>query len=709
MNMVRSMLKEKQFPKYLWGEAASTAAYILNRCPSKRLEGVTPEEVWSNNKLDVSHLRVFGSIGYKHVHEQLRRKLDDKGEKMILLGYHPTGGYKLFNPISKQIMVSRDVMFDESKGWNSESNKDEQYSQVIIESVDAETNEDQNEESGGACTSNALRRSQRDTRISGRLKGFEMIYDADVNEDEDIVHFALFFETEPVTFEEAILNSKWVDAMKDELRSIEKNQVWELVTLPKAKRPISLRWVFKTKTDPTGKVVKHKARLVVCGFLQKPDIDYKEVFASVARIETIRIVVAIANSKGWIMYQLDVKSAFLNGPLDKEVYVSQPPGFEIKEQETKVYKLKRALYGLKQAPRAWNRRIDAYMLQLGFIKCTCEFGVYVRQKQHLVIVCLYVDDLLITGNHIGDVEVIKRELMHEFEMTYPGKLSYFLGFEFVKVKEGLMMHQKRYAMEVLKRFNMLNCNPAPTPSKTGLILEKEGTEEPVDETVYKKIVGSLRYLCHTRPDIEFSVGVVSRFMQNPRAPHLLVAKRILRYFKGTMSSGILFPQNNTTTDKIEVAGFTDADWGADKDDRRSTAGFVFFVEGAPISWSSKKESVVALSTCEVEYIVAAMCACQAAWLDKLLIELKQKRDEGVKLFIDNKSVISLSKNPVTHGRSKHIETKFHYLRDKVNEGKLELVYCNTQDQVADMFTKATKGERFGVLRDKLKVRDIEKI
>lgn len=407
MNMVCSMLNAKKLLKDLWGEAASTATYILNRCLSKRLEGATPEGVWSNNKPDVSHLRVFGSIYYKHVPEQLRKKLDDKGE-MIMLGYNQTGGYKLFNPITKQIVVSRDVIFDESKEWNSESNTNEQYNQVIIESMEAETNEDQNEESGGACMSDALRRSQRDTRIPGKFKGFEMISDADVNEDGDIVHFALFSKTEPVTYEEAISNRKWVDAMKDELQSIVKNQVWELVTLPKAKRPISLKWVFKTKTGPTGKVVKHKARLVVCGFLQKPDIDYKEVFAPVAQIEMIRTLVAIANSKGWIMHQLDVKSAFLNGPLEEEVYVSQPPRFEIKGQETKVYKLNRALYGLKQAPRAWNRRIDACMLQLGFIKCTCEFGVYVRQTQHLVIVCLYVDDLLITGNHVGDVEVVKR-------------------------------------------------------------------------------------------------------------------------------------------------------------------------------------------------------------------------------------------------------------------------------------------------------------
>lgn len=199
--------------------------------------------------------------------------------------------------------------------------------------------------------------------------------------------------------------------------------------------------------------------------------------------------------------------------------------------------------------------------------------------------------------------------MHEFEMTDLGKLSYFLGFEFMKVREGLMMHQKRYAMEVLKRFNMLNCNPTATPSETGLILEKEGTKELVDETMYKKMVGSLRYLCHTRPDIEFSIGIVSRFMQNPRAPHLLVAKQILRYVKGTMSSGILFPQNNTMTDEIKVAGFTDVDWGGDKDDRKSTTGFVFFVEGAPISWSSRKELVVDLSICEAEYIAVAMCAC----------------------------------------------------------------------------------------------------
>nr|KYP68042.1 Retrovirus-related Pol polyprotein from transposon TNT 1-94 [Cajanus cajan] len=359
MNMVRSMLKSKELPKYLWGEAVSTTTYILNRSPSKRLEGVTPEEAWSGNKPNVSHFRVFGSICYRHVPDQLRRKLDDKGEQMVLLGYHKTGGYKLLNPISKQIVISRDVVFDESRRWNWKSSSDDRYNGVVIDSEEAEIDENQEVDSArGRSISPIQRRSQRNSQVPSRFKGFEMTSDANVNEDGDIVHFALFSEVEPVSFKEAIEDRKWVDAMTEEIRSMEKNQVWELVSLPKSKKAISVRWVFKIKTDPGGRIVKYKARLVVRGFLQRPDIDYKEVFAPVARIETIRTVVAIASSRGWTLHQLDIKSAFLNGPLEEEVYVLQPPGFIIEGQEEKVFKSKKALYGLKQAPRAWNKRID---------------------------------------------------------------------------------------------------------------------------------------------------------------------------------------------------------------------------------------------------------------------------------------------------------------------------------------------------------------
>nr|KYP69348.1 Retrovirus-related Pol polyprotein from transposon TNT 1-94 [Cajanus cajan] len=322
------------------------------------------------------------------------------------------------------------------------------------------------------------RRSQRTRQIPQRLHDYDIFSESTVNSEGDLVHLALFSEIEPVSFEEAMDDPKWIEAMKDELRSIEKNKTWELVSLPLQKKSIDVKWVYKVKEKPKGEVAKYKARLVAKGFLQKAGIDYGDVFAPVARIETVRLVVALASLKGWPMYQLDVKSAFLNGEIEEEVYVAQPPGFKIKGQEEKVYKLRKDLYGLKQAPRAWNKRIDSFLHQMKFIKCTYEHGVYVKSENNsdLLIACLYVDDLLVTGSNQGMVVDFKRSMMEEFEMTDLGHLSYFLGIEFKKTEKGIVMHQCKYATDILKKFNLYDCNPCATPAEIGLLLKKDGPE-----------------------------------------------------------------------------------------------------------------------------------------------------------------------------------------------------------------------------------------
>ncbi|GAU50018.1 hypothetical protein TSUD_331710 [Trifolium subterraneum] len=512
---------------------------------------------------------------------------------------------------------------------------------------------------------------------------------------------------EAVNFEDAVKDEKWLNAMNEEIESIERNNTWELVDLPHGKKAIGVKWVYKVKLNPKGEITTHKARLVVKGFLQKEGIDFNEVFAPVARMETIRLVTALAHHNNWLMHQMDVKCAFLNGPLDEEVYVVQPPGFTSKEDEFKVYKLHKALYGIKQAPRAWNKRIDKFLGDIGFSKCVTEHGVYVKNcaEKGTIILCLYVDDLLITGSNEAHIREFKVDMMREFEMTDLGHISYFLGIEFQRTSEGLILHQKKYASEILKRFEMDQCNPALTPSEPRLQLSRETEEKDVDSTEYRRLVGSLRYLCNTRPDIAYSVGIVSRYMEKPKMSHLSAAKRILRYIKGTMDYGIVL--NKPDKKSIELIGYTDSNWCGDKDDRKSTAGYVFMYGGAPISWCSRKEPVVALSTCEAEYIAASLSACQGVWLSNLIDEISNVKCDSVILKVDNMSAINLAKNPIAHGRSKHIELRFHYLREQVGNGKLKVEHCRTDLQVADVLTKAVTVETFVRLRNLMCVKSLE--
>jgi hypothetical protein len=316
-----------------------------------------------------------------------------------------------------------------------------------------------------------------------------------------------------------------------------------------------------------------------------------------------------------------------------------------------------------------------------------------------------VDDLLITGSNEAHIREFKVDMMREFEMTDLGHISYFLGIEFQRTSEGLILHQKKYASEILKRFEMDQCNPALTPSEPRLQLSRETEERDVDSTEYRRLVGSLRYLCNTRPDIAYSVGIISRYMERPKMSHLSAAKRILRYIKGTMDYGIVF--NKPDKKDIELIGYTDSNWCGDKDDRKSTAGYVFLYGGAPISWCSRKEPVVSLSTCEAEYIAASLSACQGVWLSNLIDEISNVKCDSVILKVDNTSAINLAKNPIAHGRSKHIELRFHYLREQVGNGKLKLEHCRTDLQVADVLTKAVTVETFVRLRNLMCVKSLE--
>ncbi|XP_019434718.1 PREDICTED: uncharacterized protein LOC109341296 [Lupinus angustifolius] len=264
-------------------------------------------------------------------------------------------------------------------------------------------------------------------------------------------------------------------------------------------------------------------------------------------------------------------------------------------------------YGLKQAPRAWNKRIDAFLKQIGFLKCTSEHGVYVKckNKAESLIVCLYVDDLLITCSNSDQIATFKQQMKSGFEMTDLGESAYFLGIEFKRTKLGIVMHQSKYITDVLKRFHMADCNISHTPAEANSVNSQIEEEKPVDKTLFRQMIGTLRYICNTRPDIAYGVGVASRFMENPLQSHLVAVKRVLRYLRGTLGLGlgIMFPSKQNINCKLDLLGFSDAYWCGDKSDRKSTTGYLFKLGEAPISWCYKKQDVVALSSCESEYML----------------------------------------------------------------------------------------------------------
>lgn len=691
LDMVRCMLKSKNLPKSFWAEAVACAVYVLNRCPTKSVRDKTPEEAWSERRPSIRHLKIFGCLAYAHVPDQLRKKLDDKGEKCIFIGYSDTSkAYKLYNPETKKIVISRDVIFDEYGVWDWSAKEE---SSVVVPVIPSNIDEQPipDDVQSPFSPESSVRRSQRERHLPARLQDYALGNDNDLS-NEEIVQFALFADCDPISFEDAATETHWLKAMDEEIHAIEKNGTWELTDLPPRKKPIGVKWVYKTKYKSNGEVDRFKARLVAKGYKQKPGIDYFEVFAPVSRLDTVRMIISIAAQNNWKLHQMDVKSAFLNGFLEEEIYVEQPTGYVRKREENKVYKLKKALYGLKQAPRAWYSCIDSYFVENGFMRCPYEHALYVKYSEFgdIVIICLYVDDLIFTGNNLKLISEFREALISRFEMTDMGLMCYFLGLEVSQMDNGIFISQKKFASDILKKFNMKDCKSVLTPVAEKMKLSKDEGGENVNVTTYKSLIGSLRYLVATRPDISFGVGLLSRFMEEPKESHWAVAKRILRYIKGTSNDGIFY----STNEVVKLVGYTDSDWAGDIETRKSTSGYAFYLGSAIFSWSSKKQQVVALSTAEAEYIAATNCATQAIWLRKILEFLQHQQDAPTTIFCDNKSAIALSKNPVFHGRSKHIDIKYHKIRELVARKQISIEYCSSDCQVADIFTKPLKTESF---------------
>lgn len=376
--------------------------------------------------------------------------------------------------------------------------------------------------------------------------------------------------------------------------------------------------------------------------------------------------------------------------------------YEIKNEEHKVYKLNKALYGLKQAPRAWFSRIESYFRNEGFEKEDSEQTLFTKVKQgkHLII-SLYVDDLIYTGDDEKMMSEFKESMMKEFDMSDLGKMRYFLGIEVVQFDGGVFISQMKYVIEVLRRFGMEHSNPVENPMVPGFKISKDENGVEMDGSFFKQLIGSLMYLTATRPDIMYAVSLLSRYMSRPTEVHYSAAKRILRYLQGTTKFGILYKKEGN----CELIGFTDSDYAGSVEDRRSTSGYVFMLSGAAVAWSSRKQPIVTLSMTEAKFVAAAGSSCQAIWMQRVLKKIGYKGSESTVIFCDNSSTIKLSRNPVMHGKSKHIDVRYHFLRELVNDGVVQHQFCGTRHQLADILTKPLKLESFRELRWKLGVCD----
>ena len=487
------------------------------------------------------------------------------------------------------------------------------------------------------------------------------------------------------------------------------NGTWTLyVRRPVGVNIVGSKWIFKTKRDENGKITRHKARFVAQGFSQEPGRDYGDTFAPVAKLTSLRTILALAAREDWELENMDVDTAFLNSNIQEEIYMRQPQGFEQygANGEELVCNLKKSIYGLKQASRNWNETIDQWMREYGLKATRADTCVYVKTSgQDILVILVWVDDLIIAGSDKRIVADFKAAISRRFKMKDLGALKWILGVEIRRDRRRrrLEILQTSYIEQMLKRFGMGDCKAVGTPAEG--VLSRTSGEEDVGKPskLYMSMVGSLLWAALvTRSDITFQVQALGRHIQASGPEHIVAAKRVLRYLQGTKDLGLVYDYGGKYDDTPPyLHGYSDADWGGDKDTRRSTTGYVFMLDSGVISWASKLQPTVALSSAEAEYMAACAAVQEAIHLRELMGDIGYKQDGATVIFEDNQGCIALSANPVFHKRTKHIDIRYHFIRERVASGEVELRYVPTAEQLADLLTKGLPRPRTLMLRDRI--------
>ncbi|GJT85998.1 putative ribonuclease H-like domain-containing protein [Tanacetum coccineum] len=661
----RTMLADSFLPNTFWAEAVSTACYVLNRVLVTKPHNKTPYElltvVSSKNQANIhagSTKSNQNEVGTASANEGLSlsnttNSQEDDNEVPPLEDIHEDATDEFIPLITVQHSHSRDP------------------TSVV------QTRSKVNKSSEAHAFVSYVQKQRRTNH-------------------KDFHHclFACFLsQHEPKKISEALEDEGWVDAMQEELLQFEIQKVWILVDLPYGKKAIGTKWVYRNKKDERGVVVRNKARLVAQGHRQEEGIDYDEVFAPVARLEAIRIFLAFASYMGFIVYQMDVKSAFLYGKIDEEVYVSQPPGFQDPKHPEKVYKVVKALYGLHQAPRAWYATLSTFLLKNGYRRGTIDKTLFLKKDKHdIILVQVYVDDIIFGSTKKSWCDEFEALMKSRFQMSSMGELNFFLGLQVKQKPDGIFISQDKYVAEILKKFDFASVKTASTPIETQKPLVKDEEASDVDVHLYRSMIGSLMYVTASRPDIMFAVCACSRFQVTPKTSHLSAVKRIFRYLKGKPKLGLWYPRESS----FDLESYSDSDYAGANLDRKSTTGGCQFLGRRLITWQCKKQTIVATSTTEAEYVAAASCCGQVLWIQNQMLDYGFNF-MNTKIYIDNESTICIVKNPVYHSKTKHIAIRHHFIRDAYEKKLIQVLKIHTNDNVADLLTKAFDVSRFQFL------------
>ena len=751
-----SMLHEKNMRGSFWPEAHEYASYTRNRCPTSALsENKTPNEMFHERKPDVSSLRIFGSKCHVRIPPDSRSsKLAPRSLDGIFCGFEKrTKAYKVWVPSQHKFVASRDVIVYEeiSKVVDDDdtpmrprregvSDTEGTPSTPINEqpkepsppiptsrptspnlkpTPDAQTQQEQNVRRTTRVSRPTWKKQANDEQKAREQKAREERRKAKEDKkattgdetdkrdkEQELVHLAYqaaFGPYTPSSYEEAMRGpyaDEWMKAMKEELAMLEERKTWVKEEIPKGRKEVGCRWVYLIKYDANGNIARFKARLVAQGFSQKPGVDFYDTFSPTAAQTVFNVLLHIAASLGWARGQDDVTGAFLHSDLDSVIYMRQPPGFE--DGSNQSLRLVRSLYGLKQASHLWNKYMDSKLTTIGFKSIRSDPAVYVRNtKTGKTILAIHVDNMYSIADTPDELKRTRKELHGLFEMKEEDP-NWFMGYQLIpdETNHTISISQHHYIESILKRFNMTDCNPRSLPVSPSTNLSKndgpkdEEEKKDMEKVPYRELVGALLWVSRiSRPDNSFGSGYFGRFNTNPGRPHWKAAQDCLRFLSGT-KDWVLQLGNPNPDEALKLVGYSDADF-AREDDRRSVSGFVYQLGGRSISWGSKKQPTVARSSTEAEYIAAAHAVGEGLWIRNLLQEIGFGQEGPTPLYVDNRSTIAIIENPKQQ-RTKYIDIKHHFIRDRVQGGSFELIHCPTKNMVADIFTKPLNADLFKV-------------
>lgn len=488
---------------------------------------------------------------------------------------------------------------------------------------------------------------------------------------------------------------QWEAAMKDEISRLQERGTWKVVKKPTGVNVVGSKWVFRIKKDANGHVQSYRARLVAQGFTQVEGVDYFDTYSPVAKLSSIRVILAIAARLDWEIHQIDVRSAYLYGELtdDEVIYTKPPPGWIHVCKDDEVLLLQKAIYGLKQSGLRWYEVLRAILTDIGLVRCEFDHAVFYRQDERgHVVLFAHVDDISIAGSTIVIVLEIKDKLWKRLEITDMGEIHWLLGIEVRRDRERhtISLSQRSYIESIISRLNFDSIKPRSTPLNPSLPLSKADCPKTTAEIglmagkPYREAVGSLMYAAvGTRLDIAYAVGQVARFNENPGLPHWRAVEHVFAYLKNTKNLWLVLGSARNK----EVVGYTDAD-GMSNEDCHAISGYAFIIDGGAVSWSSKRQELVTLSTTEAEYVAATHAAKEAIWLRAFISEVFKPFNAPMPLLSDNQSAIALAKSDNYHARTKHIDIRFHFVRYAIAEKKISLTYCPTEEMTADTLMKA---------------------